>query len=102
MNAETEIMRAVREALCRVDGVRVWRNSVGFDAKNRIPYGLGVGSADLLGIAWGRALACEVKSRTGRLSAEQVAWRDNWIRLRGLYILARSADEALAQLEAQR
>ena len=94
--SETSIMRAIREAVNRIEGCRCWRNNVGFDAKNRIPYGLGVGSPDLVGIAYGRLLGIEVKTATGRIRPEQRAWLEAVTRLGGVVGVCRSVDEALA------
>ena len=53
------------------------------------------GGADLSGIlAGGRRLEVEVKSERGRQSEEQVAFQRMIERFGGLYILARSAEEA--------
>jgi len=53
------------------------------------------GMADIGGmLADGRALEIEVKTPTGRLSPEQIAWRDTVTSMGALYILARSAEEA--------
>lgn len=104
MNAETKIQRAIREAINRSGHALVARNNVGFDAGNRIPYGLGRGSPDLVGTLRNGVCFCiEVKTPAGRLSREQQAW---WRAARKWGIrggVARSVPEALALLsEAMR
>lgn len=42
----------------------------------RVQYGLGVGSPDLVGAVGGRFIGMELKSPTGRLSAEQARWME--------------------------
>ena len=57
------------------------------------------GAADLTGIlADGRRLEIEVKSATGQQREAQRAWQRMILSKGGVYILARSVDEALRQL----
>jgi hypothetical protein len=52
------------------------------------------GASDLLGIApGGRALSIEVKTGAASRTKEQFAWARMWVRLGGLYVLARYADD---------
>lgn len=61
---------------------------------NRITYGLGVGSPDLVGAVNGHAFGLELKSPTGRPRPEQLAWRDAAIR-RGVHVaIVRTVEEA--------
>lgn len=60
-----------------------------------ISFGL-KGSADIIGVSSGRALAIEVKDATGRQSEWQVKFAAAWKRAGGTYGLARSAAEAVA------
>lgn len=80
-----------RDAPCRV-----WRNSVGSDTFTHVRYGLGVGSADLVGLTvpMGQFLACEIKTPVGRLSDEQVAWLTTARNLGGIAVVLRSSEEA--------
>ena len=58
--------------------------------------------ADLSGIlADGRRLEIEVKALYGHQSEEQARYQAMIERFQGIYILARSADDALAQLQAR-
>lgn len=95
-------MDSIRAALCAVEGVRVWRNNVGVDTMRGIRYGLGVGSPDLVGIAWGRFVGLEVKTPTGRVSKEQTMWLDMVRRFGGVAGVARSVEDALAIVEEAR
>lgn len=95
-------MDSIRAAVCAVDGVRVWRNNVGVDTMRGIRYGLGVGSPDLVGIAWGRFVGLEVKTPTGRVSKEQTMWLDMVRRFGGVAGVARSVEDALAIVEEAR
>ncbi len=78
---------------------RVWRNNVGMlkDARGiPVRYGLGVGSPDLVGLVLGSAqfLAVEIKTPTGRLSAEQDAWLSTIRRMGGIGLVMRSVEDA--------
>lgn len=57
--------------------------------------------ADLTGLVgpWGRSLSVEVKSATGTQSPAQVAYQRTVEALGGIYILARSPESALIQLQ---
>lgn len=99
--SETDIMRAIRAAVNGTKKATLWRNNVGFDAEKRVKYGLGVGSADLVGFIHdsGRFLAVEVKTPTGRLSKEQRLWMEFVNKHGGYACVARSPEEALEHLE---
>jgi hypothetical protein len=99
--SETEIMRAIRFGVTEAGLGTLWRNNVGFDAQNKIRYGLGLGSADLVGIATGgRFLAIEVKTSEGRLRVEQRAWLRVVEARGGIALVCRSAEEAIRALSA--
>lgn len=102
MKREAQILQEVLLAIGSRPDCRVWRSNTGA-ARGRggrlIRFGIR-GQADILGLtATGRFLAIEVKSATGRLRAEQIAFRDLIQRFNGLYILARSAEDAVSQIE---
>lgn len=103
MNRETPIMQAIHDAVVLTGRALLWRNNVGLAkyGSARVPYGLGVGSADLVGVVRpsGRGFALEVKTQAGRLSAEQRAWHRAWAGAGGFVACVRSVDEALAALE---
>ena len=70
---EADIMRSIMLA-CRSSTVRLFRNNVGKlpDRLGRwVTYGLGVGSADLIGINGGRFVAIEVKLPGQKATQEQ-------------------------------
>ena len=88
---ETDLMRTIHDTLVRV-GVTMWRNNVGiatWQSGGKTRYGLGVGSADLIGCYRGRFVAVEVKSPSGRQSPEQACWQRAVEAAGGLYVLAR-------------
>ncbi len=96
---ESTILKAIRLALNRTRRVRVVRNTVGVDADRGVRYGLGVGSADLIGmLPTGRVFAIEVKTPTGRLSSHQHTWLAAVRRWGGFAAVARSTDDALDAL----
>lgn len=96
---ETDILRAIHDGVIASGRACVWRNNVGRATYGtaRVQYGLGLGSADLVGllVPSGRGVAIEVKTPVGRLSPVQVAWRGAWERAGGLYVLAHSVEEAI-------
>jgi len=97
---ETEILHAVRAALVATGRVTIWRCNGGVDVDRGVRYGLGVGAADLIGllVPSGRFLGVEIKTPVGRLSMEQKLWGETVRRGGGVYIVARSAADALEQL----
>lgn len=118
--SETAILVAIREALSREPGVLIWRNNSGKlqDARGRwVTYGLGVGSADLVGlvqmsrgfcgyerddgsaIVTARFFALEVKTETGRATKEQVCWSIAVRGNGGFCATVRSVEEAIAALK---
>ncbi len=104
---ETPLMRAIHDALVSTGDVLLWRNNTGQATfgRARVRYGLGVGSADLIGVLRpsGRAFAIEVKTSTGRMSPEQAAWHRAWTSAGGFVACVRSVEEALRALaEAKR
>lgn len=60
-----------------------------------ITFGL-PGSADIMGVCRGRAVALEAKTSIGRQSDQQRKFEAAWTRAGGVYGVFRSADEALA------
>lgn len=80
---ETSLMRQIMLAVSKITGVRIFRNNTGFDATNKVRYGLIQGSSDLIG--WKSVsvtqemvgqqvavfVALEVKTPKGRATDEQ-------------------------------
>lgn len=101
--SETAIVKAILLRLGRDPRVRVWRNNTGAfrDVTGRlVRYGL-PGSADITGIMrrGGRRLEIEAKTETGRQTDQQRAFQRMVETWGGVYILARSDDEAVAAVE---
>lgn len=107
--SETEVLQEVRAALASTGRVLIWRNNTGADlveAKGRRParfirYGLGVGSADLVGLLRGTArfVAFEVKAPGERLRQEQAWWAEAVRTAGGFYAVVYSVDQALSALD---
>jgi hypothetical protein len=100
MKAETLIMRRIREAIMRTGRARVVRNNVGFDELLKIPYGLGRGSPDLVGLlrGSGRVFCLEVKAPGGRASREQTLWADVMRRDGAFVAFVNSPEQAIEAL----
>jgi hypothetical protein len=97
---ESLVLHAVEAALRKIPGVLIWRNSVGMTRTANggfLQYGLGKGSADLIGILGpaGRFLAIEVKAEAGVIAPHQTAWLDRVRELGGVAAVVRSAAEAV-------
>lgn len=124
MNPETRLQHEIMLALSEA-GCTVFRNNTGqawlgkpihqagdqvtLQGAHKIPFGLCVGSADLIGIAPdGRFLAVEVKvpasgtRRAGRVSREQQAFIDAVNAAGGIGGIARSVEDALALVDYAR
>jgi hypothetical protein len=62
-----------------------------------IRFGL-TGSADVIGAQEGRPVAIEMKDEDGNQKTGQKLFEEAWVKAGGLYVLARSAEEALDSL----
>ncbi len=73
-----------------------WRANTGGARAGQgfIKFGI-AGQSDIVGLAAGRFVGIELKTETGRQSAEQRAFQARVEAAGGLYILARSLDDAL-------
>lgn len=99
---EAEILRETLLALSALPGVVVWRQNSGLyytpdgrggwrRVRSAIP-----GAADITGLCHGgRRLEVECKTSTGRQSEDQRTYQAVIERAGGLYVLARSAAEAV-------
>lgn len=56
------------------------------------------GIGDIMGAYCGWPVAIETKTRKGRMRLTQIDFRVAWIKAGGIYIIARSPEEALAAL----
>jgi hypothetical protein len=108
--SEGQILREIElalSALRRPDGSPVcivWRQHVGkFMGQSGYVTKVGIeGQADLGGVLFtGRAIQIEVKSETGRLREGQERWGAAMRRMNALWMVARSADEAVAAVRAE-
>jgi hypothetical protein len=110
--SEQQIQQQIRLALSRGD-TRLWRNNTGtlLDRQGRpVQFGLCKGSSDLIGlrsvtigpehVGQTMAVFCavEVKSATGRLTAEQAAFIEQVQAMGGLAGVARTVGEAASVL----
>lgn len=100
--AEKAIQSAILIAVSSLPDILVWRNNTG---STKIPngqwikFGL-VGSPDILGCYRGRFIGIEVKTPTGKQSDAQRNFQRALEKAGGVYVLARSVDDALNALGA--
>jgi hypothetical protein len=99
-NRHAEHGRLVEEILLRLGSrpdCMVWRNVTGRFLAPRTGAWVNVGTPgapDILGVVLGRAIAVEAKTGTGRLGLAQRKWKAAFENRGGVYVEARSADEA--------
>ena len=98
MSSEGLLQDRIRLALNHPEAIW-WRNNCGYDATNRVRYGVGSpGGSDLIGMFRGRSVFAEVKTPTGRLSPDQVRFQNLVTSKGGLYVVLRSVEDAQALL----
>jgi hypothetical protein len=99
---EKQTQNAILRAFGTLPGLRLWRTNVGVARMGQRVVSFGIrGQADLTGIVPdGRRLEIEVKTATGRQTAEQKAFQDMIERFHGVYILARSVEDVRRELAA--
>lgn len=115
MTPEHTIQNAILSAIGTRPDVRLWRANAGVAvvgdvgrimslcrraglAVRMVSFGV-PGQADLSGIVvGGQRLEIEVKSASGRQSAEQANYGQMIHRMGGIYVLARSVEDVLAAL----
>jgi len=73
--------------------VRIQPGMVVLQQARPIRFGL-EGSADIVGAHMRRPVAVEVKKDTGRQSRVQGYFEEAWVKAGGIYVLARSVEEA--------
>lgn len=91
-------MRCGDKPLCRV-----WKNNTGaLKVENRyIQYGL-KGSADILGVRHdGKFIAIEIKVGKDRQSEDQKNFEKMILSMNGIYVLAKSVNDAVAGIQVQ-
>lgn len=93
---ESQLMDRIRLVLGSDPAGCWWRNNTGVaDQRGHVVrYGLGNGSADLIGLFRGRFVAVEIKTPTGRQSEDQRRWQSLVESKQGVYVIVRSEDEA--------
>lgn len=108
--SESATLRAIHAAIGSRPDARVWRTQVGvFVPVSRAcktcrqhAMRIGIpGQADLIGVLapHGRLLSIEVKSDTGRLRPEQVAWHETMLRMGAVSVApARSVEDVIEAL----
>jgi hypothetical protein len=108
---EIPIQADIEAAIGAEPDLLLLRNSVGkatyYTDKGsayHVPYGLGNGSPDLVGILapHGRWLCFEVKAQEGHLNVDQAKCHAVWRRFGALIYVVRSVEEARAALEDAR
>ena len=113
--AETNSQNSILLALSQA-GALVWRNQVGMfraidDPNRKITIGtpgmadiIGVVpvtiTADMVGKTVGVAVGWEIKTETGQQSHKQKLWQAALERCNGIYLIARSPEQAIQQLES--
>ncbi len=98
---ESRILADVLVAVSALPGAMFWRNNSGLlfsRAGHRVRASV-PGAPDILGVYRGRAIGIETKSERGRQSTQQRRFQLAFERAGGLYLLARSASEALGMLQ---
>ncbi len=100
---ENEIQARIIAAIGSRPDVRIWRANTGAAQMANgqfVRFGI-PGQADLSGItADGRRLEIEVKSATGRLRPDQIAFGNMIRKFGGIYIVARSVEQAVQSLDS--
>ncbi len=96
MASEAKIQARILLAIGSLDGIYVERRNAGaFMGMGGMVRAGVAGVADILCVVNGRAVALEVKTATGRLSADQRRWRAAWESAGGFYEVVRSPHDAL-------
>lgn len=102
----TELVRSILDAVRQSGLAALWQNQMGFDDRTKRPYGLGLGSPDLVGytlpestLGPGIFLGIEVKTGAGQLSKAQNAWHKAATAAQCIVFVARSVEEALGKIK---
>lgn len=80
--------------------ITVTRDMVILQEARRVRFGT-LGQADIDGVHKGIAIQVESKTQTGRQSDEQVKFQRAWERAGGVYVVARSAEEAVDKITSK-
>jgi hypothetical protein len=103
--AETyDITLPVLVAVSAIQGGVFWRQNCGtfrsFDGRRVVQATSIDGVADIMGALRGRPVAIETKTKRGQQRETQRRFQRAWEQAGGLYIIARSPEDALAALGA--
>ena len=96
--SETQLSAAIKSALAYLPGLLLWRNNTGKlqDRNGRwVTFGLGVGSADRVGLVDGRFFALEVKLPGEKPTKEQTCWHQCVRNVGGFCRCGESVEEAV-------
>ena len=97
--AENAVTRTVR-AWLTMHGAHVVRVQSGMiRAGAHFIHGAEPGTADLVGVMRGRAIAIEVKTPKGKVQPSQVVWAERWRLSGGIYLVARGIDDLACLLD---
>lgn len=103
MNETVDITQPVLVAITALPGAIFWRQNQGtfrtMDGRRVVSATSITGVADIMGAYRSRPVAIETKTKTGPMRKTQKTFRENWEKAGGIYIVARSPDEALIALE---
>jgi hypothetical protein len=100
--SEAGIQAQILLAIGRMPELMIWRQNVGkfrLDTGRVISFGV-AGCPDIIGCYKGRFVGIEVKTPKGRQSDQQINFQAAVERAGGIYILARSVDDAVSALGA--
>lgn len=94
--SETKAVVSPALALLKAAGYLVFRNNSGRMGPRHTQFGLGVGSADIIGLLKsGRFFAIECKALKGKASMDQVAWGTAVIANGGHFGFVKTPEEAI-------
>lgn len=124
MTSERRVLAESLIGLSAIDDSLVWRNNTGQAWQGRrvegkpgsmvrveagmvilrearpVKFGL-EGSGDIIGTIQRRAIAVETKTATGAQRKSQEVFERQWVKAGGIYVLARTADEAVEKVQTQ-
>jgi hypothetical protein len=100
--SENVVQAEILLAIGRLPNAIFWRNQTGALPSRTgrvVRFGL-IGSPDIIGCVNGRFVGIEVKSSTGKQREAQANFQRAFEKAGGIYILARSASDAVSAIEA--
>jgi hypothetical protein len=103
VNERTDVTNPILAAVSQLDGALFRRQNTGtfrsMDGKRIIKASSVIGGGDIGGCYLGRAVEIETKTEIGKQSASQINFQKRWEQAGGIYILARSPQEAVQKLK---